>query len=335
MKTKIIYISGNEVFDMADIRAAFDEVRNTLNLGPDTVMFGVPVDNDDAFENTSETTSTAPTTDFINDVPTPPVAQNVAQEIENTVTIPDETVQVDTPVKKTTTRRGRSKKIEIEETNVDAPLPQEPSADDAQKIIPILSVLGGKSEPDSDNAPVNTDIAEDDNVDTEEIQDIDINAEFGIAAADGTTDDTHAAIVDMITEDAPEAPIEKTLEQLLESMTPLREDSTEDIMSHMNEDFDDAADVTEEPSSSTPENDADATLEKLAAEFAENQDKISGPEKAETHSKIGKLKNILPFKKAKREETGIMGDLFGWAGIAANDDDFSIPGFFTKAASKK
>ena len=45
MKTKIIYISGNEVFDMADIRAAFEEVRNTLHLGSDTVMFGVPVDN--------------------------------------------------------------------------------------------------------------------------------------------------------------------------------------------------------------------------------------------------------------------------------------------------
>ncbi len=30
-----------------------------------------------------------------------------------------------------------------------------------------------------------------------------------------------------------------------------------------------------------------------------------------------------------------MGDLFGWAGVAANDEDFSIPGFFTTAASKK
>ncbi len=44
MKTKIIYISGNEIFDMADIRAAFDEVRTALNLGGDTVLFGVPVE---------------------------------------------------------------------------------------------------------------------------------------------------------------------------------------------------------------------------------------------------------------------------------------------------
>ena len=37
----------------------------------------------------------------------------------------------------------------------------------------------------------------------------------------------------------------------------------------------------------------------------------------------------------KREDPGIMGDLFGWAGIAANDEEFTIPGFFTNAAAKK
>ena len=113
-------------------------------------------------------------------------------------------------------------------------------------------------------------------------------------------------------------------------MAPLREDTVEDTVAH-------------ETDTAEPENDdvammsdaSDATLEQLAAEFAENQDKIPSPQKADTHSKIGKLKNILPFKKAKRDDSGIMGDLFGWAGIAANDDDFSIPGFFTNAASKK
>ena len=48
MKTKIIYISGSEIFDMADIRSAFEEVRGALNLDKDTVLFGVPVDADDA-----------------------------------------------------------------------------------------------------------------------------------------------------------------------------------------------------------------------------------------------------------------------------------------------
>ena len=54
MKTKIIYISGNEVFDMADIRAAFEEVRSTLGLARDTILFGVPVDSDDAFNNVND-----------------------------------------------------------------------------------------------------------------------------------------------------------------------------------------------------------------------------------------------------------------------------------------
>ena len=55
MKTKIIYISGNEVFDMADIRAAFEEVRMALNLDKTTVLFGVPVDEDDALANQEST----------------------------------------------------------------------------------------------------------------------------------------------------------------------------------------------------------------------------------------------------------------------------------------
>ena len=71
-------------------------------------------------------------------------------------------------------------------------------------------------------------------------------------------------------------------------------------------------------------------MAQLASEFAESADKIVATSKPENHGKIGKLKNILPFKKAKRDDSGLMGDLFGWAGIAANDEDFSIPGFFTK-----
>ena len=57
MKTKIIYISGDEIFDIADIRAAFEEVRGALNLSKDTVLFGVPVDSEDAglATNTNET----------------------------------------------------------------------------------------------------------------------------------------------------------------------------------------------------------------------------------------------------------------------------------------
>ncbi|MCQ2562722.1 MAG: hypothetical protein MJ158_03875, partial [Alphaproteobacteria bacterium] len=47
MKTKIIYISGSEIFKISDIKAAFDELKATLNIDKDTVLFGVPVDSDD------------------------------------------------------------------------------------------------------------------------------------------------------------------------------------------------------------------------------------------------------------------------------------------------
>jgi len=116
----------------------------------------------------------------------------------------------------------------------------------------------------------------------------------------------------------------KKHEQLLESMTPLREDvNTNNATDDTTNDWDNDVSLTE--------TDTDATLAQLASEFAENEDKIVASPKTETHGKIGKLKNILPFKKAKRDDSSLMGDLFGWAGVAANDDDFSIPGFFTQA----
>ena len=55
MKTKIIYISGNEVFEMAEIRVAFDQVRAALGLDNDTILFGVPVDSDSAISDSVDT----------------------------------------------------------------------------------------------------------------------------------------------------------------------------------------------------------------------------------------------------------------------------------------
>ena len=45
MKKKIIYISGADSFNPGEVRAAFEEVRSTLGLDTDTVLFGVPVDD--------------------------------------------------------------------------------------------------------------------------------------------------------------------------------------------------------------------------------------------------------------------------------------------------
>ncbi len=306
MKTKIIYISGNEVFEMADIRAAFEEVRATLNLGVDTVLFGVPVDADDALtQNTTMEIAPAPAsiTPNIEIVTTDMDNNNAPETIDAPTTTDAEEIKAPVKKKKTSTRRtsgGATNAPENESTPVDL---NETAKSDT--VVPILSVLAAQTaaaQSDDDTQPINTDAA-----------DISVNA------AD--------AITEMITDEAPEVTREKTLEELLESMTPLREDTHEDAP---------AAIIDEAPTPTEIEIDGtDATLEQLASEFAQNEDKIVTSTKNETHGKIGKLKNILPFKKAKRDDAGIMGDLFGWAGIAANDEDFAIPGFFTTTAAKK
>lgn len=71
--------------------------------------------------------------------------------------------------------------------------------------------------------------------------------------------------------------------------------------------------------------DLDPVLQKMAIEIAVTEEPL--PEKP---VKTSRLKNILPFKKAKKEEsTSMLGDLFGWGGIAANDEDsFPATGAF-------
>lgn len=353
MKTKIIYISGNELFKMSDIRAAFDEVRNTLNLGADTVLFGVPVDNDDALACSDDNASNTDITEIIQTDENPaheitpdtaqiisPAPDNMPEIIDTVATEEIISTDVVKPAPKKT--RGRRKAVHSDandtELKSDMPVQESPvlNADDvathesgAEKIIPILSVLAAKkadaNTKTDDTTEHDPDIPDND---APIIDDIDVSTELATPVDENSGETVHmTTIADMINDDAPSAPVEKTLEQLLESMAPMREDAIDDTtITEMDTEQIDIVETSDE---------TDATLEQLAAEFAENQDKIPAEPKPESHSKIGKLKNILPFKKAKREENGIMGDLFGWAGIAANDDDFSIPGFFTNAASKK
>ncbi len=361
MKTKIIYISGSEVFEMADVRAAFDEVRTTLGLGNDTVLFGVPVDSDDALaaNNSADTakcetienicaTEQVPeefvdTVEEINtpteiiepvetsceeealeeEIPTPEPEPEIQPETESE---PTPAAEVAMPIKKS---RGRPRKVvAVEET--DAPAPVADSAPQSEKVIPILSVLASNVARAEETAtiPATAELEEESIIAATE-------AEAALEEETITPEDaTMATIEDMIADDAPEEPLEKTLEQLLESMTPLREDHIETGMTAAPQDS--AATTPHIPESEMIQiDDADATLEQLAAEFADAEDNIPTPAPAPAQGKIGKLKNILPFKKARREDTGLMGDLFGWAGVAANDEDFTIPGFFTTAASKK
>ena len=365
MKTKIIYISGSEVFEMADVRAAFEEVRSALGLGRDTVLFGVPVDNDDALapsahESTPVQEIVQPTiitteepTDIIEEIPATPITQDIIEpeideepvaEIEEHVVIEAEpeieiaaevvaepiVEEMPTPVKKS---RGRPRKTAIAEPVADiTPVESDETPAQSDKVIPILSVLAANNVAVADTEPVAIAEEEIDETPADEIEET-IVAETAEDDFDAENAAEFEDIDDMIADQAPDVPVEKTLEQLLESMTPLREDHGENIIVDADEQDTEIIDIVSDDIS--PIGDADATLEQLAAEFANTEDKIAAPAPTQSQGKIGKLKNILPFKKARRDDTGLMGDLFGWAGVAANDEDFAIPGFFTTAASKK
>lgn len=315
MKTKIIYISGNEVFNMNDIRAAFEEVRTALNLDKTTVLFGVPVDEDDAglmdnktVENITPVVEETKTIETIIETPVETVIDEIIPEedyasdepVEETI---EETNEEIKPVEKQK-KRGRPRKEAVMTEPVAEPVAEivedtpEP-IEDTEKVIPILSVLAGKetAEETSQEIEVIPEISDTKDEETIEIQ------------ADEIPSD------DSIDED------EADLEKLLSAMTPLAEDITEskDSVENIEESIDENEDVS-----------VDATLEQLATEFVENQDKISAENKPSSRSKIGKLRNILPFKQSKHKDQNF-GDLFNWGGIAANDEDFSVPGFFTAA----
>ena len=280
MKKKIIYISGADSFNPGEVRAAFEEVRSTLGLDTDTVLFGVPVDDLIAVE-------TAPVVADSVDMPVPEI-------IEEPVAKPKKT--------------AKAKKEKPVEKIIEEPVAEKPAA---APVVPILSVLGGDETAPVAETSVQEVVAETVTVETDEMPEFDDIGD----------------IDEMLQDDVPDAPREKTLEELLETMTPLREDTHPD------------AEPVIEPTEPVAQNesldDADATLASLATEFVDVQDKMPTFRKSPERGKISKLKSILPFKKKKHEDTGIMGDLFGWAGVAANDEDFSIPGFFTNVASKK
>lgn len=333
MKTKIIYISGNEVFEMAQIRAAFEEVRNALGLDNDTVLFGVPVDKDNVM---TDSVLDVTTEVLENTVETVPVVKEIHEEVVNE--IPEDIVEETPEIIDTEIPNTDVVEPELVDTNddiVDIVEEVENIIEEEKQdtIIPILSVLSGNDTetvtcvadevPNTEQAEQVEDTAIEEPVET--IQDID------------ETDALQVSIEDIVTDDMPVAEHNKTLEELLESMTPLGEDIEQDIIETPESEIvqNDAENSDFSVSMTDDMADTDATLAQLANEFAQTQDKIPDTPKSTSNGKIGKLKNILPFKKAKRDDSGLMGDLFGWAGIAANDEDFSIPGFFTGVAGQK
>ena len=299
MKTKIIYISGNEVFDIADIRSAFEEVRNALNLDKTTVLFGVPVDADDAGFAT-QTTQNEPITNDQEIITEPEIIEEQTPENESVIEQP-------------TKKRGRPRK-EIHEEIIEE-IPQETNTETPENtektdeaVVPILSVLSNDDDEIIDN-------------------ELDNNIEIIAEVSPQIPTEDQEVSVEITTAQITETPDESEadLEKLLSAMTPLEEDTTGEQPT---------GDIAKEDEDASVDISVDETLEKLATEFIENQDKIAEESKSSSRSKIGKLRSILPFKQSKHKDQGL-GDLFGWAGAAANDEDFSVPGFFTNAAGKK
>lgn len=305
MKTKIIYISGNEIFDMNDIRAAFEEVRAALNLDKTTVLFGVPVDEDDTgliTEDKAQTITPEPSKEIVEETIQTPIDEEVIEEILQ------EEEAIEEPVVVQPKKRGRPRKEPVKEEIIE-PVSKEESAE--EKVVPILSVLSTKEEENEEET---------------------VSGEVEIIPEISDAQTEEETVVQELIEEEPTEDVvdeaesdEADLEKLLSAMTPLQEDILED--KHV-------AETVEEPAEEKEDLSVDATLEQLATEFAETQDRIATENKSSSRSKIGKLRNILPFKQSKHKDQGL-GDLFGWAGIAANDEDFSVPGFFTNAAAKK
>ena len=313
MKTKIIYISGNEVFEMAQIRAAFEEVRNALGLDNDTILFGVPVDADNALADTeTETMTTQETT------PVTAIVEETFEEViepaPEAITITPEVIEQEISTEPMVEFIPEPVQETQPETNTIV------EAAESEPVIPILSILAT-----SDDAPEQI-------IETSEPETV-VESDTVEPLESDNIDALTVSIDDVVTDAAPEVEHKKTLEELLESMEPLGEDEIPETPSKPEEVAEEAADFS--VSMTDDMADTDATLAQLASEFAQAQDKIPEVPKASGNGKIGKLKNILPFKKAKRDDSSLMGDLFGWAGIAANDEDFSIPGFFTSAGGQK
>lgn len=301
MKTKIIYISGSEIFNIADIHAAFEEVRNALQLDSDTVLFGVPVDQEDAGLGTTPVEAETNSKVVQDTVIEPNATEESVEIIESVETVIEE---IPTEQKPKTKRTRKATKVQEQ---IDAEPETVESDEPLEKVVPILSVLSGEETTD--------------NSETEETQESEIIKD--VVTDEEVIEETKSD--DIITEidENPETENEgePDLEKLLSAMTPLQEDVLDETVEQTGDDDNDSEDV-------------DATLAQLATEFAETQDKIAAETKSSGRSKIGKLRNILPFKQSKHKDQGL-GDLFGWAGVAANDEDFSVPGFFTNASSKK
>jgi len=365
LKTKIIYISGGEVFDRNDIKNAFDEIKKTLNWDSDMVLFGVPVDEESVGANNyspidvSESESTddigtnqqsatclgeAKRRRISNQQSDPDTPQHVVSESE---VVDAFTSDPPAPVKKTRKRKqqtvvganiirpvdtsevgafpslaslaGNDKCAQTDisesessiavETNRKPVAPQR--SEGGSTILGIIRPVVDATNSATDSYGFET-IA-DENASKSEIRNPSRRSE-------AKTDQKSEIIITEI--DAPDGMMvsveesTKTIEDIFRELGAMKEDKPVDLSVYDGTDSDAVAD--------------DAAIAALAREFADQNDVLETDEPAPKSGKISKIKNILPFKKIKKGDGSMLGDLFGWAGIAANDEDdrFQIPDFF-------
>jgi hypothetical protein len=282
MKTKIIYISGGEVFPPAQVRGAFDAVRSMLNLDSDTIIFGVPVDSDDVCAGISPEITM--------------VAAEIAKEEQMEENLISKAPEIAEKPKRT--RKKKEADAAVSDT-------------ENKPVTPILSIIGAVN---PETAP-SQEIVEEESI-------IIMESESEIAM------ESDAAGVQSLSDSIDDDEI-KSIEDIFADIAPLSEDRPVDLTEYGHAEDADEAHVAE---SSETDAEIDETLSKLATEFvATHPSPQSGAEALGTKGgRIGKLKNILPFKKKEKTESSVLGDLFGWAGVAANDDaaEFAMPEFF-------
>jgi len=322
MKTKIIYISGGELFNPADIRTAFDEVRIALGLDKDTLIFGVPVDEE---EIAIAPESVMPAEPAIATEEKPAIA---AEEAPPSKIIEFPTAAAKPKPKRTKNEAAPKPKAKAGETAA----PVETAKPANSKPSPILSVIGVVSETNPEPQPALDDPSAQsaaaagipEPVAAAEIPE-DIPESIPEAAA---TPQTPEVIVTMESIEISETVVEldasaplNSIEDIFEGLEPLAEDERPNLTTPTPK-------AVEDPVPA--DGDEDATLSKLASEFMKTQIDDDAPAPRAMSNRINKLKNVLPFKKKESAEPSLLGDLFGWAGVAANDtaDNFSMPDFF-------
>jgi len=305
MKTKIIYISGGEVFPPHQVRAAFDAVRSMLGLDQDTVIFGVPVDSDNVMDVAD--TNVAP-------IPSKVIEFPLAKEEEKA--------------------EPKRKKREVAEQ---APPPPTP-------ILSVIDAVKPTEEPKEEIDVSSRGAALDANPEPVKEQGAEKVSEekksrppspsqvpdnFSARPKNFRDDTQDSMLVEATDEDSVQS-----IEDIFAGIPPLTEDRPRDLTTK-SEAADEEEAATPAPKISESRypmsGGDDATLSKLAAEFVASQSGAAAKsDEVAKGGKIGRLKNILPFKKKEKSEPSVLGDLFGWAGVAANDDsdNFAMPDFF-------